>query len=60
MFQLFAIAGLAALLTACAAPSSSVDDPMHQSRGSTPTGASKAAMLGFHGPVDRGVGADAP
>lgn len=54
MIKLLAIASFAGLLAACAAaaPGAS-DDPMNESRWSTPAGASKAAILGFHGPVDR-------
>lgn len=61
MIKLLAIASLTGLLAACAASAPGVaDDPMHESRGSTPAGASKAAMLGFHGPVYRGGEASAP
>lgn len=61
MIKMFAIAGLAALVMACAAPSPDVaNDPMRQSRGSTPSGTAKAADLGFHGPVYRGNSADGP
>lgn len=64
MIKLLAIAILASLagvLTACAASTPAVfGDPMHESRGSTPAGASKAAILGFHGPVYRGGEAFAP
>jgi hypothetical protein len=60
MIRLLATAGLAALLTACAAPSPGGDrDPMH-GRGSTPQGASNAALLGFHGPVYRAGGSEGP
>ena len=61
MIKLLAMAGLAALVTACAASSPvGANDPMHDSRGSTPTGQSKAAGLGFHGPLDRGNAPDGP
>jgi hypothetical protein len=54
MIKLLAMAGIAALVTACAAPPAAVAaDPMHGSRGSTETGASKAAGMGFHGPLDQ-------
>ena len=54
MFRFIAVAGVAALLSACAAPfPGSAGDPMYASRGSTPAGKSKAAALGFHGPVHR-------
>jgi hypothetical protein len=55
------MAGLAALVTACAAPSpGAVNDPMNAARGSTAAGESTAADLGFHGPVYRGNKADGP
>ncbi|MDB5945641.1 MAG: hypothetical protein JWQ33_667 [Ramlibacter sp.] len=61
MFKLLGLAGFAALVTACASPTAtSAPDPMHESRGSTATGASKAAGLGFHGPMDRSAAADGP
>ena len=62
MLKMLAMAGLAALVTACAAPlpPSASADPMHGSRGSTPDGKSKAADLGFHGPVYRGTTPDGP
>jgi hypothetical protein len=61
MIRLLAMAALAALVTACAAPAPGAGaDPMHQSRGSTETGKAKAAGLGFHGPVDRGAAGDGP
>lgn len=62
MLNLLAMAGIAALVTACAAPpSASVSaDPMHDSRGSTAAGKSKAADLGFHGPVYRNTTPDGP
>jgi hypothetical protein len=54
MTKLLVLAGIAALLIACAAPTATVGtDPMHGSRGSTEAGASKAAGMGFHGPLDR-------
>jgi hypothetical protein len=61
MFKMLAMAGVAALLTACAVLSPGAgDDPMHQARGSTPNGESTAAGLGFHGPVDRANKTDGP
>lgn len=61
MMKLLGLAGFAALMAACAAPvATSASDPMHESRGSTATGASKAAGLGFHGPLDRGAVVDGP
>lgn len=61
MIKLLAMAGLAALVTACAAPpSSAAADPMQSRRGSTPAGASKAADLGFHGPVYRSGAPEGP
>jgi hypothetical protein len=61
MFKMIAMAGLAALVTACAAPSpGAVNDPMNAARGSTAAGESTAADLGFHGPVYRGNKADGP
>lgn len=54
MIKLLAMASLAALAAACAAPTPTVAaDPMHGSGGSTEAGASKAAGMGFHGPLDR-------
>ena len=54
MIKLFAMGAFSALLAACAAPSPGVAaDPMLGGKGSTETGASKAAGMGFHGPVDR-------
>ena len=54
MFKLLAMAGVVAVVTACAAaPSGPAADPMQGIRGSTETGAAKAADLGFHGPMDR-------
>lgn len=59
MLKLLALAGLAFLVTACAATSATnASDPMYQSRGSTPAGAAKAADLGFHGRVDRSAASD--
>lgn len=61
MTKLLGLAGCAALVVACAAPgATNASDPMHDSRGSTATGASKAAGLGFHGPVDRSAVVDGP
>lgn len=60
MIKLLAVAGFAVLLTACAAPAPGGAGPMHESRGSTQSGASKAAGLGFHGPVDRSATNDGP
>ncbi len=59
MIKMLAMAALAALVTACAAPSPGAD-PMRASRGSTPSGAAKAADLGFHGPLHRGDPVDGP
>lgn len=61
MIKLLAITSFAGLLVACAAaaPGAS-DDPMHESRWSTPAGASEAASLGFHGPLDRTDQPNAP
>jgi hypothetical protein len=61
MIKLLVVAAFAALVTACAAPSPGGNtDPMHGSRGSTPQGASGAALLGFHGPVYRRNDMDGP
>jgi hypothetical protein len=61
MLKLFALAGLAALVTACAIPAAAPgSDLMQQSRGSTPAGVSKAAALGFHGPIDSSLPVDGP
>lgn len=61
MLKLLGLAGIAAFFAACAAPTApGAADPLYQSRGSTPLGASKAADLGFHGPVDRSLAVDGP
>ena len=61
MFKLLALAGLVAVVTACAAtPPGVAADPMQSTRGSTETGAAKAAGLGFHGPMDRSNTGDGP
>ena len=61
MFKLLAMAGFAAMVTACAATSPGVAaDPMQGTRGASETGASKAAGLGFHGPMDRSSTGDGP
>jgi hypothetical protein len=62
MLKLLAVAGFAALVAACANPASTAGrtDPMHESRGSTQSGTSKAAALGFHGPVHRSQEMDGP
>ena len=63
MLNMFAMAGVAVLVTACAAPipetASVANDPM-SARGSTASGESTAAGLGFHGPFYRGNTADGP
>ena len=58
MLKILAMAGLAALVTACAAPTAS--DTMQAPSGSTASGESTAAGLGFHGPVYRSNKADGP
>jgi hypothetical protein len=64
MLKMFAIAGLAALVTACAAPSpgsaNASGDPMRPARGSTARGEATAAGMGFHGPVYRANKTDGP
>lgn len=61
MIRMLAIAAAAALLSGCAGPLERVADvPMHDSRGSTEAGRSKAASLGFHGPLHRATGTDGP
>lgn len=61
MFKLLAMAGVVAVVTACAAtPPGAAADPMQGSRGSTEMGASKAADLGFHGPMNRSGTAGGP
>jgi hypothetical protein len=55
MFKMFAIAGLAALVTACAVP-----PPVQSRPGSAARGESTAAELGFHGPVYRSKDIDGP
>ena len=61
MIKLLAMAALAALVTACAAPppGNAAAKTMQGSRG-TPAGSSKAADLGFHGPVYREATPDGP
>ena len=61
MLKMLAMAGVAALVMACAAPSPvAVSDPIRGSRGSTASGQATAAGLGFHGPVYRGNESDGP
>lgn len=61
MFKMLAVAGLAVLVAACAAPSpGAAIDPMRPARGSTVSGEATAAGMGFHGPVHRGNGTDGP
>jgi hypothetical protein len=64
MLKLLAIAGLAALVTACAAPlpdsASASGDPARPARGSTARGEATAADMGFHGPVYRANKTDGP
>ena len=56
MLKMLAIAGLAALMAACAAPAPDVA----VQRGSTAGGEATAAQMGFHGPVYRANKADGP
>ena len=59
MFRMLMTSSLAALLTACAAPSpTAANDPLP--RGSTARGDAAAAEMGFHGPVYRANKADGP
>lgn len=61
MIKMFALAAIAALVAACAAPApGAADDPLRQGRGSTPAGEAKAAGLGFHGPLHRVNPPDGP
>ena len=61
MFKMFAMAGLAALVTACAAPPPvAAGDPMQSRPASAARGESTAAELGFHGPVYRSKDIDGP
>ena len=61
MLKLLAMAALAALVTACAAPSPGTsNDPMQGARGSTASGESTAAGIGFHGPAYRANKSDGP
>lgn len=54
MFKLLVAAATAVLMTACAGPFQSADnDPLGLTRGSTAAGESRAAEMGFHGPVYR-------
>lgn len=54
MFKLLVAAATAVLMTACAGPFQSADDgPPGLMYGSTAAGESRAAELGFHGPVYR-------
>lgn len=61
MFKIFAMAGIAVLVSACAVPFPVASaDTAGQERGSTAGGESTAAGLGFHGPVYRGNKTDGP
>lgn len=61
MLKIFAMAGIAALVTACAAPTPGASaDTVRPAPGSTASGESTAAGLGFHGPVYRGNKAGGP
>ncbi len=61
MTKMLAFAAAAALMTACAGPFPNVaTDPMHDSRGSTEAGRTKASALGFHGPLHRAADTDGP
>lgn len=61
MLKMLALAGLAALVTACAAPApGTAGDPVTPARGSTASGEATAAGLGFHGPVYRAKKSDGP
>lgn len=61
MLKILAMAGLAALVTACAVLTpSAASDTMRTPSGSTASGESTAAGLGFHGPVYRSNKADGP
>lgn len=61
MLKMLAMAGLAVLVTACAAPAPGIaGDPLRPARGSTAGGEATAAGLGFHGPVYRGNKSDGP
>ena len=61
MFKLLSMAGVVAVVIGCAATQPGpAADPMQGSRGSTETGAAKAADLGFHGPMDRSGTAGGP
>lgn len=60
MTKLFALAAITALLAGCASQPLADANPFHGKVRSTPLGASNAAYLGFHGPVDRDDGTDGP
>ena len=61
MFKMFAMAGLAALVTACAGPPPmAAGDPLKALPASAARGESAAAELGFHGPVYRSKDIDGP
>jgi hypothetical protein len=51
MNKLIATVGAAALVTGCATLGTGPGEPL--SRGATPAGAAKAALLGYHGPLYR-------
>jgi hypothetical protein len=61
MYKMFAIAAVAALVTACAAtPPAAAGDPLQSQPGSAVRGEATAAELGFHGPVYRTKDVDGP
>ena len=61
MLKMIALAVLAALVAACAGPAPGVaGDPLKDRSGSTASGESTAADLGFHGPAYREKSADGP
>ena len=63
MLRIIAMAGVAALVTACAAASpapGAAADPMRPAPGSSPSAEATAAEMGFHGPVYRTNKADGP
>jgi hypothetical protein len=61
MFKMFAMAGLAALVAACAAPPPvAAGDPLRAKPGSAARGEATAAEIGFHGPVYRSKDVDGP
>ena len=63
MLKIIAMAAVAALVTACAAPLPApgvAADPMRPARGSSASGEATAAEMGFHGPVYRANKPDGP